>query len=558
MLLLFKHMALASSMVVSPPEMESFDLAGYKEKVETLTRELAATSEALASERNMLRALLDNLPDFIFIKDTASRYILSNAAHTRSLGLTSAREIEGKTVFDLFARHVAERFAADDAHVFATGESIINREEIRCGTTQKQRWVLTTKFPLRGLRGEIAGVMGISRDISEYKHLEEELRQSQKMEAIGRLAGGIAHDFNNILTSIIGFGELLLNNSSLDPVAHKDAEEIYAAAVRASALTQQLLAFSRKQNIEPVMTDLNDVVRRLDVMLHRLVGENIAITTLTGSGLKPIVIDAGQIEQVITNVVVNASDAMPEGGSLVLETGCGVLDEAEAQRRAGIAPGPYVWLSIKDDGAGIPDDVKARIFEPFFTTKASGKGPGLGLSAAYGIVKQSGGYIDIESKPGHGTTVTIYLPVGRKEPPARHPRPTGGDGPLPLGNETVLLVEDDPSVRKLTSSLLVKLGYTVLEAGDGAKAMEVIRECDTQKIDLLLTDVIMPQIGGKRLADNLEVLSPGTRVLFTSGHNEEEMRLQGLAAGEIAFLPKPFSPALLAGKIREVLDREKS
>ena len=354
--------------------------------------------EALASERNMLRTLIDSLPDSIFVKDACSRYILSNAAHTRSLGFTSPGEIEGKTAFDFFSKERAERFIADDHHVLTTGEPILNREEVRLGSEQKQTWVLTTKLPLHGPKGDITGLVCISSDISERKDLEEKLRQSQKMAAVGRLAGVVAHDFNNILTSIIGFGELLLGNAAIDDLARKDVEEIYSAAIRASALTQQLLVFGQPQTVQPVTTNLND------------------------------------------------------------------LDAATKAERS------------------------------------------------------------------------------QEEPPA-------------VGTETILLVEDDPSVRKLTASLLGKLGYTILQADGGAEAMNVIRECDTLKIDLLLTDVMMPQVGGKRLADNLEVLSPGTRVLFTSGYNEEEMMLQGISAREIAFLPKPFSPSLLARKIREVLDR---
>ena len=513
-------------------------------------------SDALQAERDMLRTIVDALPDFIFVKDSRGHYVLSNAAHTRSLGVNSSEDVDNRTSFDFFDRERAEKFTADDHHVISTGEAIINREEAREGRESGRGWARTTKIPLRNPQGEITGVVCISRDISERKHLEEELRQAQKMEAIGRLAGGVAHDFNNILTSITGFSEILLGNPILDEAAHKDVEEIYSAAIRAAALTQQLLTFSRKQIVQPSLVNLNEVVGGLDRMLQRIIGANVTFSQRLEAASPGVEIDPSQMEQVITNIVVNAIDAMPAGGKLTIATSNATLDQLQVQGHAAIVPGAYVRLTITDTGEGIAPEVKDRIFEPFFTTKPVGRGTGLGLSTSYGIVRQNGGHINVESELGSGTTVNIYLPAKAAPQPGRtqiSPAPSA-DVRLPGGTETVLLVEDDSSVRKLTASMLSKLGYSILEASDGACAMDVIRECDTRKIDLLLTDIVMPQIGGKRLADSLGLLSPGTKVLFTSGHNEEEMLLQGIAAREISFLPKPYSPATLATKVREVLD----
>jgi two-component system, cell cycle sensor histidine kinase and response regulator CckA len=379
---------------------------------------------------------------------------------------------------------------------------------------------------------------------------EDHLRQSQKMEAVGRLAGGVAHDFNNLMTIVMGRSELLMTGlQEADPL-RRNADEIKRTAERAVALTQQLLAFSRKQVLMPKVLDLNVVVANMDRMLRRLIGEDIDLVTVLGPALERVRADPGQLEQVIMNLAINARDAMPSGGKLTIETANVHLDLAYARKHAAVAPGPYVMLSVSDNGTGMDADTQSHIFEPFFTTKDQGKGTGLGLATVYGIVKQSGGYIWVYSEPGWGTTFKIYLP--RIGDAAESPEPVH-PATQPRGSETILLVEDEDGVRELTREILAMNGYTVIAARHGAEALEVCQQYSGE-IALILTDVVMPQMSGHALMERIKPVRPSLKVLYMSGYTDKAVVRHGMLAGDVAFLQKPFTPDTLARKVREALD----
>jgi two-component system cell cycle sensor histidine kinase/response regulator CckA len=378
------------------------------------------------------------------------------------------------------------------------------------------------------------------REISDNKRLEERLRQAQKMEALGRLAGGVAHDFNNLLTVILGYGSLLLEQTRHDDALHESIHVIHDTAERAAALTRQLLAFSRKQLLVPVVLDLNSVLAEMESLLRRLIGENIHMHVARGDALGLIEADRHQLEQVLINLVVNARDAMPTGGRLTIETRNETTDE-----------GQRVVLTVRDSGQGMDEYTRAHLFEPFFTTKEVGKGTGLGLATVYGIVQQSGGRIRVDSAPNAGSAFHIELPrvedisspvvlsMDRREPPQ--------------GRETILLVEDEEMLRHLARLVLRGHGYTVLEAGHGAEALSLCQSHDGV-IDLLVTDVVMPVLGGRELADRLAVLRPDTKVLYVSGYTDDAVVRNGIVAEQVRFLPKPFTPSTLAAAVRAVLD----
>ncbi|HKW40005.1 MAG TPA: PAS domain S-box protein, partial [Gemmatimonadales bacterium] len=394
---------------------------------------------------------------------------------------------------------------------------------------------------------------GIIVDITERKQLETQLQQSRRMEAIGRLAGGIAHDFNNLLTIIKGYTELALTRSNVPAELRTDVERIEDASERATSLVRQLLAFSRRQVLQPKLIDLNGIVLGLDKLLRRLMDEDIEMFTITGKNLGTIKADPAQVEQVIMNLVVNARDAMPHGGRLTVETENVDLDSAYSSEQVTMPTGRYVMLSVSDTGVGMTPEEVAHIFEPFYTTKQGGRGTGLGLSTVYGIVKQSGGYIWVYSEAGRGTTVKVYLPrvAGAAEALSTAPVPTEVRG----GDETVLLVEDATPVRALARRSLEGRGYRVLDASDGPAAIELSARHDG-RIDLLVTDVVMPGMSGRELAERLRPQRPGMKVLYTSGYTDDTMVRQGVLTSGVAFLQKPFVPDTLARKVREVLDGE--
>ena len=387
-------------------------------------------------------------------------------------------------------------------------------------------------------------------DVSPRRALEEQLRQAQKMEAVGMLAGGIAHDFNNLLTIITGYSQLILNSLQESDPNRSAAEQIMKAGERAAALTRQLLAFSRRQVLQPKVLDLNQLVASLSSMLRRLIGEDVDLRLAMGPDLGRVHADPGQLEQVIMNLVLNARDAMPHGGTLTIETGNVQLDEHYSKNHITVRPGPYVMLAVSDSGVGMDAETRARLFQPFFTTKGQGRGTGLGLSIVFGIVKQSGGNIEVYSEPGHGTSVKVYLPrVGHGVASEEGTRPEAS----PRGSETILLVEDEDMLRKLVRETLEREGYRLLDAAGPAEAHRI---CQTFKgaIHLMITDVVMPKQNGRELAERVAGLRPEMKVLFMSGYTDNAVIGNGVLGNESRFLQKPFTPGDLARKVRLVLD----
>lgn len=482
---------------------------------------------------------------------TLDGVILSwNSGAERIYGYT-AGEVIGRPVYKLVPPERVDELPRTLAAV-RRGESVANFETIRLRKDGRKIAVSLTESPIRDERGAVSGISSIARDITENKRLEEQLLQAQKMEAVGRLAGGVAHDFNNILTAILGYSDLMLRQVDPTHKSYKNLSEIRHAAEFAASLTHQLLAFSRRQTLELKVIDVNDVVNNIKKMLRRLIGENINILSVPDPRIGWIKADPGQLEQVILNLAVNARDAMPKGGVLTIETANVRYEPDDVFHQTEIPPGLYTRLTVSDTGCGMTDEVRTHIFEPFFTTKDKGQGTGLGLATCYGIIKQSGGYITVESVPGQGATFHIYFPQVAEE---NEVAASSGDAAkaLPHGTETILLVEDEVGVRKLAGQILRKLGYKVLDAEDGEQAKRVF-ESGQQKIDLLLADVVLPRSSGKELADWAQRLDCRTKILFTSGYVEENVfRHHGLEPG-MPFLQKPFTPMDLARKVREILD----
>jgi len=410
--------------------------------------------------------------------------------------------------------------------------------------------VAISAAPLRDSGRHVTGFMAVVSDVSERKVLEEQLRQAQKMEAIGRLAGGIAHDFNNLLTVISGRSHLLLSQVSLRSPMRENIELVQRAAEHAALLTRQLLTFSRKQILEPKVLDLSATVTAMGPLLRRLIGEDVEVITPTAPTSLLVRADPGQLEQVILNLGVNARDAMPDGGQFILETASVGPDDTAARPPAHLPPGSYVKLAVSDTGCGMSPEVQARIFEPFFTTKSVGKGTGLGLATVYGIVKQTGGYIEVSSEVGRGTRFEIHLPQIQEaaQPLEREPAP----GTTARGSETVLLTEDDEALRVLAREILQLQGYTVLEARDADQALRISKSHEGP-IHLLLTDVVMPGMNGRELAKRLTSARSNVRVLLMSGY-ADPIAAHGSPVPGASFLQKPFTPDGLTRKVREALN----
>ena len=649
------------------------------------------SEQALAAERNLLRTLIDALPDWVYVKDLESRYVIANQAMARGLDLSDPAEVVGKTTKDIHSPDLAEMYLRRDEEVMHSGETSLVFEPVRLPSGEVREF-MTIKAPLRDAQGAIIGLVGASRDVTEIrraeqalreseekyrllaetandliiaydlegrltyvnpaalqltgysleealqmnimdvvapehleavrqrlarpaggdmgrylydvalltksgerihlevsstpltrdgrivgmlavcrdlterKRLEEQLRQAQKMETVGRLAGGVAHDFNNLLTAILGYSDFVQAALPPDDPVQRDVAEIVRAAERAARLTAQLLAFSRRQVMQFRPLDLNELVLDMGRMLRRVVGEDIELAVLPVAERGQVNADRSQLEQVLINLAVNARDAMPDGGKLTIRTADVTLPDPHSSARQGpaqrVAPliggaeeplpaGHYVLLSVADTGCGMDAEVMSHLFEPFFTTKEVGKGTGLGLATVYGIVKQHGGDIQVRSEPGRGTTFDIYLP--RLTEPAAHARPSAAKETLPRGHERILLVEDEPTVRATLARMLRGLGYAVWEAGSGEEALRLVQR-NRLELDLLVTDVVMPHMGGRELADRLAVECPTCGVLFMSGYTNDAILRHGVSEQRAALLEKPFGLRDLAYKVRAVLD----
>jgi signal transduction histidine kinase len=436
--------------------------------------------------------------------------------------------------------------------VLSTGDQVHSEKEILWRADGSSFPVEYWAYPIRK-DDAVAGVVVTFMDVTERRKLEAQYRHSQKMEAIGQLAGGVAHDFNNILSAIIGYGNIAGMKFPDDHPARYDLEQILQSAARATALTQSLLTFSRKQPVKMELLGVNSVISKFEKFLLRLLREDIDLVTRYSAGELSIMADRGQIEQVVMNLVANARDAMPAKGTLTIETKSAVLDESFAAAHGYGKPGTYALLLVSDTGAGMNDETTRRIFEPFFTTKEVGKGTGLGLATVYGIVKAHDGFINVYSEPSRGTMFRIYIPLVRSGETAPEPvkqEPSSLKG----GTETILLAEDDAILRKMTCTVLRHMGYTVLEAENGQEAVEKFIE-NKDIIRLVILDGIMPKMNGKEAHKEISVLVPGVRCIFMSGYAEDIFTKDGILQAEVTFLSKPVTPSVLLGKVREVLDR---
>lgn len=522
------------------------EMALYKHRSERRNRE----------REQWLSTTLKSIADAVITTDRKGRITFLNAAaaticgwqNTEALGRPYAEifnileELTRAVPFD----HVRAALADGTTGKFGNQTLLLRRDG-------SETFIEHSVAPIRqGANDEIDGCVIAFHDVSERKQLEEQLRQVQKMDAIGKLAGGIAHDFNNAITAILGYAGLILRQTNDDSPLQQDAKQIVRAAEHSARLTHQLLAFSRKQVLQPRCLNLGDEITEMEGMVRRLIGADVALVTEVAPGLWHTTADAGQMQQVVLNMAVNARDAMPEGGQLKINLSNVTLTAAEALRLADGYPGDFVLLTVSDNGTGMSREVMKRIFEPFFTTKEPGKGTGLGLATCFGIVKQTSGMISVASEPGAGTIFSIYLPK------AADPEPAAirafGDDELPHGTETLLVVEDEEILRELAVQVLESLGYRVITAEDGAHAVEILRGTAASSIQLIVTDLVMPRMSGRELAAWITRDFGQMRVLFMSGYTDDEILRHAVQGAEVQYLQKPFTPKALAQKIRRVLD----
>ena len=529
------------------------------ELAEAMTAETAARIEVVrhAAERERALALLDSAVlsapfGFVFL-DLTLHVVRANATFARMRGIP-LESVEGLSLRQMAPPHMADKAEEYSKRVIASGEPVLDMRASTAANQPEGRSLemILNFYPVRTSTGEVLGAAIVIIDVTERSLLEEQMRQAQKLEAVGRIASGVAHDFNNLLTVIRSYCDLVLLDMPADWQSREELEEIRSAADRAAALARQLLSFSRKQVVLPRPMILNEIVTAMESMLARVLPAEVAHTVRLDQNLGTIKADTGQVEQVILNLAINAADAMRTGGTLTIITENTTLDFEHSGQHGGVVPGEYVLLTVSDTGVGMDKSTLSHIFEPFFTTKPVGEGTGLGLSTVYGIVQQYDGHVLVESEPGAGTTFRVYFPrvsepVAGVVPAAAKPNRT-----TPTPTQTVLIVEDEPAVRSTLSRILTRQGYAVLEAGHGGEAMRISTE-HAGPIDLVISDVMMPEMSGKEFIDRFSVARPQTRVLFMSGYTDDEVARMGLISGKEAFIEKPFTVEQITAKVRDVL-----
>jgi len=515
----------------------------------TLQKQMEERLKEADHENSKLAAIIEYADDAI-VSLTLNGIVISwNQGAERLYGYT-AEEIVGHSIMILHSPEKHDEYTSLIRRA-KQGERVSGFSTVRKRKDGTLIDVSLSVSAIEVISGDVTGVSMISHDITKIKRLEEQFRQSQKMEALGTLAGGVAHDMNNLLTISMGYSDMLIRSiPSTDPM-QESLSQIHNAEERAAELIRQLLAFSRKQILEPKVLEFNAIVNKNVSLLRRLIGEDIIVTTELDPTVKLVKVDPGQIQQVLMNLAVNARDAMPKGGRLTLKTRTVTIDINDDQSHPEVHPGTYSMLSVSDTGTGMNEETKSHIFEPFFTTKEIGKGTGLGMAVVHGVVKQSGGHIEVWSELGKGTTINVYFPQIQEVISTNKPETKGF--PLPTGNETVLLVEDEDAVRAIARHILRSCGYSLLEASNGQEAIFVATN-HNGPIHLVLSDVVMPHLGGRQLGDQLEALRPGIKILFMSGYADDAIIRHGVTEENVAFLQKPFTPFTLAQKVREVLD----
>jgi len=504
---------------------------------------------ALRASEERFRALVENSSDALLLIDAEGRIAYLSPSSERHLGW-APEQMVGRSIFDFLHPEDRELVGIRLAETLGNPGKTISTQ-VRFHHADGS-WRIMDGVGVNRLNDPaVGGIVINARDITERRRLEEQLRQAQKMEAVGQLAGGVAHDFNNLLTAILGYCHLILDEVPEEDPLRPDLLEIQSAGERAASLTRQLLAFSRRQMLQPQLVDINTLVLQLEKLLRRLISEDVELVTMLAADLQPVTVDPASVEQILVNLAVNARDAMPAGGRLTIETENVELDEASAATQAAMKPGSYVMIAVSDTGTGMDAATRTRVFEPFFTTKEQGKGSGLGLATVYGMVKQSGGYIWVDSEPGRGATFKAYLPA--TAPAAGMPAPAIDAGE-PVGSETVLLVEDEDAVRALAREVLRRHGYVVLEARHGVDALRVA-ERHADEIHLMVADIVMPHMSGRELAERLATVRPAMKILFMSGYTDHAL-VHDDVTPNTTFLQKPFTPEVFARRVRKVLDAE--
>ncbi len=532
-------------------------------KLEDKVRELELALEerkraeaALRESETFIRNVLESVGEGFIVVDRDFRILSANRAFCDLVGLPQ-QDVIGRPCYEV--AHRVDRPCDEAGEHCPVRETFASRlpaceTHTHLTSTGEKQYVEINSYPFLDETGEVRSVIETINDVTARKQLEDQLRQAQKMEAIGTLAGGVAHDFNNILTAITGYAGIMKMKMTPDDPQRAVVDQILAASQRAAQLTRGLLAFSRKQVIEPRPLDVNEVIKSIEKLLRRLIGEDIELTTSYEEGSLMIMADAGQLEQVLMNLATNARDAMPSGGRLSIATQKSACDAGGAGIRGPGKPGPYAQVIVSDSGVGMDEATRGKIFDPFFTTKEPGKGTGLGLAIVYGIVQQHAGTISVSSEPGKGTTFTISLPLIAVAAGERHAEPVA---PPRGGTETILLAEDDREVRTLLSTVLADSGYRVLEANDGLEAAAIFA-AHAREIDLLILDVVMPKKSGREVYDSVKAMRPDVRVLFISGYTADILHLKGIGGEAFQYLEKPIGPLALLHKVREILDAQQA